>query len=156
MCTAVVGGSIQRAATRISTASDQRNATPMSSHRTTDRSEPLRSGVGCVSGFSATFQNNRLDRIDLVPDELHYRITSSSTDALYATLPRMPRYSDWPVWLQMLVMFPHGVLVFVLAYLWFPRSDEGRRLGLFLLLYLVAFCLVMHYVFHCQLGGSNS
>src|SRR3984885_15747809 len=53
MCTAVVGGSIHRAARRINEASDQASTTPMTSHRTKDRRKPLRSGtLGRVSGFS--------------------------------------------------------------------------------------------------------
>jgi hypothetical protein len=69
MCTAVDGGSIHRAATRISAASDQRSTTPMPSHRTRDRRtedrrtkgrrKPLRTRVsGSVSGFSVTLQDN--------------------------------------------------------------------------------------------------
>src|SRR5437899_3841488 len=61
MCTAVVGGSIHRAATKISAASDQRSTTPMTSHRTKDRRKPVRRGVWvCVSGIAVTFQNNSL------------------------------------------------------------------------------------------------
>ena len=61
MCTAVDGGSIHRAARRISAASDQTSTTPMTSHRTKDRRERLRSGLlGSVSGVSLTFQNNSL------------------------------------------------------------------------------------------------
>jgi hypothetical protein len=69
MCTAVVGGLIHRAATRISTARDQRSATPMRNHLRKDRRELFRGGAsrvvsGVVSGFSVTFQNNRLGLID--------------------------------------------------------------------------------------------
>ena len=61
MCTAVVGGLIHRAATRTSAARDQRSAAPMRNHRTRDRRELFRSGVlSCASGFSVTYQNNRL------------------------------------------------------------------------------------------------
>src|SRR5260370_32681196 len=61
MCTAVDGGSIHRAARRISAASHQTSTTPITSHRTKDRRKPLRSGVlGYVSGFSVTFQNTSL------------------------------------------------------------------------------------------------
>ncbi len=68
MCTTVVGGSIHRAATRISTAIDQRSATPMRNHRTKDRRVPFRCGLfGGVSGFSVTLQNNRLGWIDIAP-----------------------------------------------------------------------------------------
>ena len=64
MCTAVVGGSIHRAATRISAASDQTSTTPITSHRTKDRRKPLRNGVlGCVSRFSVTFQNTSLGSV---------------------------------------------------------------------------------------------
>src|SRR5262249_29285069 len=50
-------------------AKDQRSTTPRRSHRRTDRSKPLRGGVLVGSaGFSGTFQNNRLARIDIVPD----------------------------------------------------------------------------------------
>src|ERR1700674_4509778 len=61
MWTAVDGGSIHRAARRISAASDQTSTTPITSDRTKDRRKPLRSGVlGGVSGFSVTFQNTSL------------------------------------------------------------------------------------------------
>src|SRR5580704_1694979 len=76
MCTAVVGGSIRRTATSMSTASDQRSATPARNHPTKDRREPFRGGVsGGRSGFSVTLQNNRLGWIDIAPDESHYRTT---------------------------------------------------------------------------------
>src|ERR1039457_5024315 len=61
MCTAVVGGSIHRAATRISAASDQRSTTPMTRHRIKDRTKPVRSGVlVSVFGIAVTFQNDSL------------------------------------------------------------------------------------------------
>src|SRR5258707_4612306 len=61
MCTAVVGGSIHRAATRISAASDQRSTTPMTSQRINHRRKLLRSGVlVCGSAIAVTFQNNSL------------------------------------------------------------------------------------------------
>src|SRR5579872_775797 len=59
MWTAVVGGLIHRAATRISTASDQRSATPRRNRRTKDRRKPFRRGIlECMVGLSVTFQNN--------------------------------------------------------------------------------------------------
>src|ERR1700726_4870787 len=76
MCTAVVGGSIQRAATRISTASDQRSPTPMRNHRTKDRRVPFPCGVvGSISGFSITLQNNRLGWIEIAPAYHGSRVT---------------------------------------------------------------------------------
>src|SRR5690348_985103 len=82
MCTTVVGGSIHRAATRISTASNQRSATPRRNHRTKDRREPFRSGVlESVAGFSVTLQNNRLKRI-----------SRSAHLSPFWLLPAAPRY----------------------------------------------------------------
>src|SRR6202021_3117479 len=52
MGTAVVDGSIQRAATSISAASDQSSTTPMISQRINDRRNPVRTGV-CVIVFVA-------------------------------------------------------------------------------------------------------
>jgi hypothetical protein len=90
MCTAVVGGSIHRAATRVSAASDQRSTTPTRNHRMNNRRENFRCGAwdsessaglpstcagrssACsfegVSGFSVTPQNNRLPCFDIAPD----------------------------------------------------------------------------------------
>ena len=59
----------------------------------------------------------------------------------------MPRYADWPSWLKLLIVWPHALLLFVLAYLLYPRSDEGRRAFLFLALYLIAFYHFMRYTF---------
>src|SRR5580700_9555168 len=93
MCTAVVGGSIHRAATRISTASDQRSATPMRNHRTKDRRELLRGGVGGVGGgvarFSVTLQNNRLGWIAIARKALTR--TSHRTTTLHHPGARLPR-----------------------------------------------------------------
>ena len=74
MCTAVVGGSIQRAATSISAASDQSTTTPMRSQRINDRRNTVRDGalasvfviagfaiggvVMSVSGMAVTFCND--------------------------------------------------------------------------------------------------
>ena len=75
MCTTVVGGSIHRAARRISAANDQTSATPMTSLRTEDRRKPLRSRVleGGASGFSVTFQNNSLAKrwVSSAQDRFH-------------------------------------------------------------------------------------
>src|SRR5262249_25015575 len=67
MCTAVVGGSIHLAATRISTAKNQRNANPMTTRRITDLRETFQSrGFEFVRRFATTFQNNLQDWIYLV------------------------------------------------------------------------------------------
>jgi hypothetical protein len=60
----------------------------------------------------------------------------------------MTRFTDWPQWLQTLVLVPHGILASVACWWWWPKSDkEWRKFG-FVAAYLIAFLLVMHYVFH--------
>jgi hypothetical protein len=59
----------------------------------------------------------------------------------------MTRFSDWPGWVQILVLVPHGLLGFVATWLWWPKSDKGWRKFGFAAAYLFAFYLVMHYVF---------
>src|SRR6266446_4306104 len=77
MCTVVVGGSIHRAATRVSAASDQRTTTPMTSHRIKDRRKPVRNGVlVCVFGIAVKFQNNSPGWLPLM-DILHARTQSA-------------------------------------------------------------------------------
>src|ERR1700722_20742305 len=64
MCTAVVGGSIHRAARRISAASDQRSTTPMTSHRIKDRTKGFpRRVLMRVCSVAVTFPNNNLNRV---------------------------------------------------------------------------------------------
>src|SRR5580698_8642413 len=97
MCTAVDGGSIHRAATRISAASDQRSTTPMPSHRTRDRRtkgrrKPLPTRVsGSVSGFSVTLQDNSagwLAARSLWPILVHDRVHDFGAQPFYdACLP---------------------------------------------------------------------
>src|ERR1017187_4591986 len=61
MCIAVVGGSIHRAATRVSAASDHKITTARPSHRTQDGRSFFRSGIfGGRDGVVVTFQNNCL------------------------------------------------------------------------------------------------
>src|ERR1700686_3305411 len=69
MCTAVVGGSIHRAAKRIRAASDQRITTTTTSHRIKDRRKPVRSEVlGSAFGIAVTIQNNSLSGVAPVDD----------------------------------------------------------------------------------------
>jgi hypothetical protein len=56
-------------------------------------------------------------------------------------------YSDWPGWLQFVVMAPNVVLVAITCWVWWPRSDrEWNKFGL-VMAYLVVFYLVMKFVF---------
>jgi hypothetical protein len=57
------------------------------------------------------------------------------------------QFSEWPQWLQILVLLPHSLLGSFMLWLWWPKADkEWRKFG-FVLLYLIIFFLVMHYVF---------
>ena len=65
-------------------------------------------------------------------------------------LPNVTNFSDWPEWLKVLVLVPHGLLASVACWLWWPKSEKGwRRFG-FVLAYLLAFLLVMRYVFQLK------
>ena len=60
MCTAVVGGSIHRAATRVIAASTQSSTTPQTSHRIEDRRMPFPSELPIFFfGIAGTIQNSR-------------------------------------------------------------------------------------------------
>ena len=57
-------------------------------------------------------------------------------------------YSEWPRWIQILVVAPNGLLGGFACWLWWPSGDrEWRKLG-FVCVYLVVFLFVMIYVFH--------
>jgi hypothetical protein len=60
----------------------------------------------------------------------------------------MPQYSNWPLWLQVLVVAPHGLLLSAALWLWWPKSDEARKKFWFVVAYLLLFLAVMHFVFH--------
>ena len=74
MYTAVVGGSIHRTATSMSTASDQRSPTPMRNHRIKigGSLSEAESWGECLD-FQSHFRIYRLGRIDIAPDESRYR-----------------------------------------------------------------------------------
>ena len=64
-----------------------------------------------------------------------------------AQAPPMPKFSDWPVWLQMLVVVPHAIIGMIATLLWWPKSTkEWRRFGI-VAAYLLMFYLIMRYVF---------
>lgn len=57
-------------------------------------------------------------------------------------------YSDWPGWLQFLILVPNVVLAGYACWFWLPKSDrEWSKLG-FVFIYLVIFFSVMIFVFH--------
>jgi len=64
------------------------------------------------------------------------------------TILAMPRYSDWPLWLQVLVVAPHGLLLSAALWLWWPMSEKDRKKFGIVLAYLLLFVAVMHFVFH--------
>ena len=60
---------------------------------------------------------------------------------------RLPRVSDWPMWLQVVVFLPHAVLAGVLMWVWWPKEDDEWFRFLGWAAYLLAFYLVMRFVF---------
>jgi hypothetical protein len=57
-------------------------------------------------------------------------------------------YSEWPRWLQFLIVAPNGLLAAITCWMWWPKSDrEWRRFGL-VMAYLIVFFSVMIFVFH--------
>jgi CHASE2 domain-containing sensor protein len=59
----------------------------------------------------------------------------------------IPKFAEWPQWLQWLVIAPNGLLLGIATWLWWPKDERGwRRFGV-VLAYLVVFYLVMIYVF---------
>jgi len=100
MCTAVVGGSSQRMATRVNTASAQRTAIPMSNQRTNERSEPFQgSALADAFGFSVTLPDNRSGWISIAPiscqsETDHYptsvAVTHRKVPTLLQRAPRCP------------------------------------------------------------------
>jgi hypothetical protein len=60
------------------------------------------------------------------------------------------KFSDWPSWLQYLVVVPHGLLAAVACFLWWPKSQKGWRKFGFLVAYLIVFLLVMRFVFQMK------
>ena len=61
--------------------------------------------------------------------------------------PMLTPVSRWPCWVQMLVFGPHAILMAILLYFWWPKSNkEWKRFGL-AFAYLVVFYLVMRFVF---------
>ena len=63
---------------------------------------------------------------------------------------RMTDFSQWPHWLQVLIIAPHTILGFVATLLWWPKSKESRRRLGFVAMYLLVFFLVMRFVFHAR------
>jgi hypothetical protein len=61
-----------------------------------------------------------------------------------------PSFDTWPYWVQLLVFGPHALLAAYAMWFWWPKSNrEWRRFG-FVALYLIAFYLVMRFVFQMR------
>ncbi len=57
-------------------------------------------------------------------------------------------YSDWPGWIQVLIVAPNALLAGYACWAWWPKSKrEWNKFG-FVIAYLVVFFLVMRFVFH--------
>jgi hypothetical protein len=59
----------------------------------------------------------------------------------------MTKFADWPGWMQTTVILPHALLGFAMFWLWWPKSSRSWRWFGILAAYLLAFYLVMHFVF---------
>ncbi len=59
----------------------------------------------------------------------------------------LPKFAQWPEWLQWLVIVPHALLGLIATWLWWPKNDHGWRRFAFVAAYLIVFYLVMVYVF---------
>jgi hypothetical protein len=58
----------------------------------------------------------------------------------------MTKFSDWPQWLQVLVVAPTAVLLTVML-CWWPKDAKGWKRFWIMAAYLLLFYLVMHFVF---------
>lgn len=59
-------------------------------------------------------------------------------------------FSNWPEWLKVLVLVPHGILASVACWLWWPKSEkEWRKFG-FVVAYLIVFLVVMRFFFQMK------
>ena len=102
------------------------------------------SAMGCITG-------------DLDVQETPGQVTISVIE-IFQTVDEGSRYnlrnvtnfSNWPEWLKVLVLVPHGILASVACWLWWPKSEKGwRRFG-FAVAYLLLFYVVMRYVFQMK------
>ena len=62
----------------------------------------------------------------------------------------MTKFAQWPEWLKIGVLVPHGILGYVATWLWWPKSSSGRRKFGIAAAYLIVFFLVMRYVFDAR------
>jgi hypothetical protein len=60
----------------------------------------------------------------------------------------MKPYAEWARWLQILIVTPNGLLAAYALAWWWPESEKGRRAQGWVVIYLLAFYLLMHFVFH--------
>jgi len=65
-------------------------------------------------------------------------------------LSAIPKFSQWPGWVQTLVIAPHAILGFIMTWLWWPKTARDRRRFGILAAYLLAFLLVMLFVFDAK------
>jgi hypothetical protein len=59
-------------------------------------------------------------------------------------------FAQWPNWLQVVVLVPHGLFGFIATWFWWPRSEKGwKRFGI-VAAYLFVFFLVMRFAFNAR------
>jgi len=59
-------------------------------------------------------------------------------------------FANWPQWLKVLVLVPHGILASVACWLWWPKSEKGWHKFGFVVAYLIVFYLVMRFAFQMK------
>jgi hypothetical protein len=71
-------------------------------------------------------------------------------------LIRVPQFDQWPGWVQTIVILPNAILGYIATWLWWPKSERGRKKFGFVAAYLLLFLLAMHFVSSCSaLVGSE-
>lgn len=56
-------------------------------------------------------------------------------------------YSQWPRWVQAVVVIPHVLLAMAATLLWWPKTEKNSRRFRIVALYLLGFYIVMHFLF---------
>jgi hypothetical protein len=71
--------------------------------------------------------------------KLKYSSLAASWTNYNQTVALLHSASTWPLWLQVLVLGPHGVLTSFMVWAWWPKTAEQWRRTYFILAYLGVF-----------------
>lgn len=59
----------------------------------------------------------------------------------------IPKFAQWPGWVQLVVVGPHAALGAILLYFWWPRDRRGWRRFSIAFGYLLVFYAILYFVF---------